>query len=395
MQSLFHVITTISRGGAENHLLSLVREQRRRGMSVAVAYLKGDGAWAAEYRRLGAQIFPLNLRHYGDLQPLMRLRSALARTRPQVIHAHLPPAELYSALARLLLPAAMRVPLIVTKHNDEPFYRGVGASVLGRWVARRCAAVICISGAVRRFMARDSCLRGGLLSPIIHYGIDPAPFLENRGSSAAELRKAWGVGEGDLVLGTVARLVPQKDIPLLLRAFAEFQRTVPQSTWLVVVGAGPLGDELRALARELGIDARVIWTGPRDDIPDILQALDVFALTSAYEGFGLVLLEAMASARPVVGTAVSAIPEVVAHGESGLLVDSRNPSDLAEAFRAVLDASYRAALGQCGQERVRSYFGLERMVNQTLEVYEVVHGCRASGSAPAESAPRAVNGCSS
>ncbi len=394
VQSLFHVITTISRGGAENHLLSLVREQRRRGIAVSVGFLKGDAAWASEYRRLGVQLFPLDLHFYGDPRPLLRLRRAIVRARPQVIHAHLPPAELYTVLARTLLPSVLQVPLVVTKHNDEPFFRGWGASWLGQWVSRRCAAVISISGAVRRFMAQDSCLSKAALSPIIHYGIDAEPFSSSRGVAAAALRRAWGVAEDGLLLGTIARLVPQKDIPLLLRAFAEFQRMTPVPAWLVVVGTGPLGEQLRALAHELGIGGRVLWPGARDDIPDVLQALDIFALTSAYEGFGLVLLEAMASGRPVVGTAVSAIPEVVEHQKSGILVDSRQPVDVAQAFRALLDPQARAAMGRCGQERVRSYFGLERMVNQTLQVYEAVHGRRPSEGVPEASVPRVVNGCS-
>src|SRR4030095_7545407 len=118
---ILHVITGIDRGGAENHLFDLVRHQRASGMAVTVAYLRGNGYWAAPLRALGAEVQPLGLRFYGELKPLVRLGWLLRRTEFDLVHAHLPPAELYVRLA-LLGINRQTVPVLITKHNEERFW---------------------------------------------------------------------------------------------------------------------------------------------------------------------------------------------------------------------------------------------------------------------------------
>ena len=145
---VLHVITGIDRGGAENHLLDLVRHQRASGMEVVVAYLRGKGYWAATFRELGADVHDLGLKFYGDLRPLAKLRRIIKGAEFDLIHAHLPPAELYSRLALL----GLGVPLIISKHNEERFYDGPAQKVVGRWVGKRARCVINLDG--RRDISR-------------------------------------------------------------------------------------------------------------------------------------------------------------------------------------------------------------------------------------------------
>lgn len=129
---VLHVITSISRGGAENHLFELVRGQIARGYKVTVAYLKGDGYWAIPLQELGVTVAPLGLTTNHDVIPLARLLRLILEIAPDIVHTHLPPAELYTRLALLALrPAPI---LIISKHNDEPFYRGPGQRHMGAWV---------------------------------------------------------------------------------------------------------------------------------------------------------------------------------------------------------------------------------------------------------------------
>jgi glycosyltransferase involved in cell wall biosynthesis len=388
---VLHVITGIDRGGAEGHLFELVRHQRASGMTVAVAYLRGQGYFSGALRGLGAEVHPMGLRFYGDPRPWLRLRQLTSGGDFDLLHAHLPPAELYARLALLGLDA---LPVIITKHNDERFSPGPFQRPLGRWVGKRAGHVIAISGAVNRYMAGPALgLDAGRLSTI-HYGIDAAPFAAVADAEVAALRGAWGLARDALAIGFVGRLVEQKDLDTLLGAFALFAPRCPQAR-LVIVGRGPLDSRLRRRALELAIDDRVVWAGFRDDIAAVMAAFDIFALSSKYEGLGLVLLEAMAARRPVVATRVSAIPEVVADGETGILVGPGDPEALAAAFERLQDHALRARLGEAGRLRVLGRFTLEQMCRATDELYAACvrarssrHAVQDSGVAPARASAR-------
>jgi glycosyltransferase involved in cell wall biosynthesis len=363
---ILHVTTTINRGGAETHLLDLVRHQRACGFAVSVAYLRGTGYWTDALTELGAEVHSLGLRFYGDLQPLMKLRRVIKRASFDLVHAHLPPAELYARLALLgISPRAL--PMFITKHNEERFCDMPGQRLLGRWVAARAAHVITISDAVTRFMAGPGLGLDARKLRRIYYGIDAGKFGEPQDAEARLLNHEWNIPDDALVIGFVGRLVEQKDIGTLLRGMARFAAESPKAR-LVIVGAGPAEAAMRRLADELRIPDRIVWAGFRDDIRRVMGSFDIFALTSIYEGFGLVLLEAMASRRAVVATRVGAIPEVV--GATGLLISPRSPDELAAAFHQLSDHSLRERLGEVGRQRVLNEFTLERMWEETEALYK-------------------------
>jgi glycosyltransferase involved in cell wall biosynthesis len=364
---VLHVITAFDRGGAENHLADLIRHQCDCGMEVTLAFLRGHGTLSSAIQSLGVNVQPLALRFYGDPRPLLRLRRLIKRGAFDLIHAHLPPSELYTRLA-LLGVNPRRVPMLITKHNEERFCDAPGKQVLGRWVARRADRIIAISDAVRRYMCGSGLGLEGRKVQTIHYGIDALQFDHNLPAEAASLRSHWGILPDDVAIGFVGRLVPQKDIVTLIRGFALFATTFPRAK-LVIVGSGPLEERLREEAAVLGILPRIVWAGFCDNITSVMRAFDMFALTSVYEGLGLVLLEAMASSLPVVATRAGAIPEVVADGETGLLIAPRRPDQLAAAFRDLSDSSLRAQFGAAGRARVMREFTLEKMYRETDAVY--------------------------
>lgn len=362
---LLHVITSINRGGAENHLYDLVRTQIKSGLAVSVAYLKGDGYWTQALNDAGARVLPLGLMRYGTLGPVWRLRRLILQTKPDIVHVHMPPAELYTALALTGLDAP---PVVVSKHNDEPFYHGPGSIMLARLTARRAAHVVAISDAVNRYVRQ--VLSGDCPSiTTVRYGIDTTPFASCSIDARDAVRRQLGLRPETLAIGTVARLVPQKALPVLLHAYERFRRRTTTDSRLVMVGRGPLEANLRALAEKLGIAGEIIWAGFREDIPAVMASFDVFALTSSYEGFGLVLLEAMAARRPVVATAVSAIPEIVVDGQTGFLCPAGDIDAVAGAFERLLERDLRLRLGEKGFERAVSEFTLERMVSAVNAIY--------------------------
>ena len=158
---------------------------------------------------------------------------------------------------------------------------------------------------------------------------------------------------------------------------ARFAAESPKAR-LVIVGTGRAEAAMRRLAYELRISDRIVWAGFRDDIRRVMGSFDIFALTSIYEGFGLVLVEAMASRRAVIATRVGAIPEVV--GTTGLLISPRSPDELAAAFHQLSDHALRERLGEAGRQRVLDEFSLERMWEETDALYEqcLLEGSRTS-----------------
>jgi glycosyltransferase involved in cell wall biosynthesis len=192
-----------------------------------------------------------------------------------------------------------------------------------------------------------------------------------------QVRAALGAAPGSCVFVCVARFAPQKAHDVLLRGFAGLLAGgVDARLWLV--GDDPFGDgrvRAEALARELDLGARVSFLGIRRDVPNLVAAADVFTMTSLWEGLGLVFLEAMAAARPILATQVSAVPEVVDDGRTGLLVP---PSDAAAwsdaAARLAADPALRARFGEEGRAVCIARFGLERMIDETLAVYSRLPG---------------------
>jgi glycosyltransferase involved in cell wall biosynthesis len=362
---VLHVITSIVRGGAESHVVDLTRGQVDRGASVTVAYLKDEPYWHDALVKAGVAVKSLGMSHYGDPRPIAHLCAAMRSLRPDVLHAHLPPAELYSRLA--LAAGGSARAFVLTRHNDEGFYRGPLHREVGAWVARRADIVIAVSDTVREQTHRYLGVSPTKTRTIRH-GIDSEPFARTTAAERNRLRAEWGATDDTVVVGTVGRLTPQKGLHVLLEGFAHYRVLTSRPSRLVLVGCGPLETELKARSLELGLADVVVWAGFRDDIPAVMSSFDVFALSSHYEGFGIVLLEAMTAGKPLVATNVSAIPELVEDGINGLLSPGGDPVAFSGAILRLEDKALREKLGMAGRKRAGE-FTLDRMVDATLAAY--------------------------
>jgi len=188
------------------------------------------------------------------------------------------------------------------------------------------------------------------------------------------------------VVGMVGRLARQKAPGDFLRAAALVAREFPAATFLVV-GDGPLRATLEGLARELGIADRVRFLGFRDEVPVVLAALDVFALSSLWEGLPLTILEAMAAGKPVVATSVNGVAEVVQHGRTGWLVSPQQVEQLAAHIVTLLrDPGIARSMGEAGRRRVRERFSIERTVAELSDLYQDLYEakCHADAGAAAQ-----------
>jgi glycosyltransferase involved in cell wall biosynthesis len=338
-------------GGSERHLLTLLPALAERG--IAVRFLGLDDTSRAPdpfYEALTVPYGRVPAPH--DIDPRLALRVRQETRNADLVHTHLVHADVYGALG------AKR--LVSTKHNDDPFRAGAFRFV-ERALARRAAKVITITDALARFQAERVGLPADKLE-VIHYGLD-------------ELPPAWGsnppdeVGPDARVLLAVCRLEPQKGVDVAVRAMPDIRLRHPTAE-LVVLGEGPQRSRLERLASELQVPVHLLGRVP--DVAAWLRRADLLVHPVRWEGFGLALLEAMLASKPIVATRVSSIPEIVADGETGLLVPPDDAAALAAAATRVLDDS--GSYGEQGRRRAQSQFSVARMTDRTLAVYEKALG---------------------
>ncbi len=362
-----HKVTGVS--GSEGHLLALLPALRERGIDARFLGLDVPGSDAPRfYERLDELDVPhRSVRCGPDVSP--RLARDVARAaraeRADLLHTHLVHADVYGSLAASLT----RTPFVSTRHNDDRYLLGPFRHV-DRAFARGARRLIAISDAVRVFLERAGHDPRKLTT--IRYGLDELP-------AAASVPAPGDAGiPSDAPLAVaVGRLIEQKDHVTLLRAFALVHARQPRAR-LAILGAGPLERSTRALVDELGLGAVVVLPG-RTEIGDWLRRADVFVHTSRWEGFGIVLLEAMLAGLPVVATRVSAVPEVVVHQETGALVEPGDAEGVARELGALLADPERALrLGEAGRARARSEFSVARMAERTIDVYDDALAARAT-----------------
>ena len=358
---ILHIITTINRGGAENHLFVLIKGLVSLGFDVSVAYLKGDGYWSKFYNDIGVKVHPLNLDYYGQLKPLTNLSNLLKNNKFDIIHAHLPPAEFYAYFAILI--SRVNANFIISKHNDEPFYKYYFTNYLAKILAKKSTKVVAISHAVKNYFVALNVAPKEKIE-VIHYGFDYSSIY----LSAVSNRISLNGGEV-FTIGTVARLAEQKSLHILIRAYKKFISLSNLNSSLVIVGDGPLRADLINLTVKLGIKEKVKFLGYREDAALLISNFDIFALTSVYEGFGLVLLEAMSQRRAIVASRVSAIPEIVVDKVTGILIEPGHIDGFCDAFLSLQNPKIRDDLGNAGFNRMINNFSVSSMVNKTAKLY--------------------------
>jgi len=366
---VLHVSTTINRGGAENHLKELISGQLSRRLIVDCVYLKGDGYWRETFTRQGVAVHDLRMRYFGDIRALRDLRAFIRQSGPDIVHAHGTPAELYAAAALSTLRDKPR--FVISRHEERArLFKKPGFKLVDLFLTRLADKFIAISYAVLRAdVSRLPAIASK--STVIHYGYVPPTATPDREVLASRLRNEWRVPEGAILLGTLARLAPEKSLDVMIRGLAAYvARPDAVDVRLAIVGQGPLERELRALVDQLGLGDKIVWAGFREDVPVVLAAFDIFALSSSLEGFGLVLLEAMGAELPIIATRTSAIPEIVVHEATGMLFAPGSPEDFAAVIKHVApDRELQRCLGEAGRQRLLSDFGIDAMIDRTLAVY--------------------------
>jgi glycosyltransferase involved in cell wall biosynthesis len=364
MPRVLQVVLSLNPGGTERLVVELARRLHAE-LPTAVCCLDSAGAWAAGLQADGIAVTALG-RRPGFRPGLARGVARAARAHgATVVHAHQYSPFVYSALAR----AFHRGPPVVFTEHGRLSDAGPSAKRrrANRLLRRYAAGVFAVSKDVRAHILAEGFLDARV--GVIYNGIDVGPLPDAATRAAA--RRDLGVSESDIVIGTIARLDPVKDLGALLAAASRLAETsLPCTT--VVIGDGDERPNLEAQAATLGITSRVRFLGHREDARRWLAGCDVYANSSASEGVSLTILEAMAAGLPIVATAVGGTPEVVTE-DCGELVPARDPEALADAiYQFGISAGRRNPFGTAARARVEAYFTLDRMVESYRRVYEEV-----------------------
>jgi len=360
--TILHVSHSLATGGLETFIYDMVVGGRDLGMAALVATLEDRGRIFEELRALGTPVFFLGKRPGLDFSLVGKIGRLRRELGIDLIHAHNSGPGFYAGLSAL----GSGVPVVMTRHN-LCVGEGPSGRALRMLTGRLCAATVCVSPEIHdQAMREDHCPPRKL--SLIMNGVDLSRFNGDRQQSR-QARRLMGLAETDSVVMTVGRLNQVKNQALLIKAIGRLSNDRP-ALKLVLIGDGPERTNLEALTRTLDLDGRVLFAGERPDVQRLLPAADCFALSSDSEGAPKALLEAMACGLPIVCTAVGGIPQIINHGQCGLLSPGGDEAALASCLAQVLDDALLASeLGRRALDEARRRFSLQEMFRHYAHVY--------------------------
>lgn len=368
---LTYVITSLGLGGAQQQVASLARCMLDRGWVVDVVSLLDSPATTSLPIGIPARSLGMR-RRIPDVRGVTRLAAHLSTARPDVVHSHMLHANLVARMARLL----SSVPVLVsTAHNT---IEG------GRWVDlayRLTDRLADLTTNVSREAVARYVRTGAVPAHRIRYvanGIDVGPGVDVSSVGLRDhLLEAHGVLPDRFLWFNAGRLAREKDLPTLLEAFRILVER-DTTNHLLIAGDGDERTKLEQLTLDLGLQNHTTFLGYRPDVPQLLRAVDAFAMSSAWEGLPMILLEASAARLPVVATRVGGTTEIVIDGTTGFVVEPRDPRALAQAMGRLrgLRSHERAAMGQAAHDHVERTFSLSRVADTWESIYTELLGRR-------------------
>ncbi len=355
---------------AQTFIAPVLRYLSGHGYEAAVACSQesaADGPASSGSRDIeGCKVFsvaiPRTIRPFQDLLAIRRLCQVIREFKPDVIHTQTSKAGIVGRLAARLAG----VPVVIHTAHAFPFHAYLPWPVqwayiwIERWAAGWTDLLMVDTESVRKDGLSEGIVQDASRIVTVPMGVDLTRFSPSLGGPGT-LRDALGLGRDALVVGTVARLVPDKGLECFLR-MAAIIRAERTDVKFLIVGEGPLRHSLEQMAELNGLAQDVVFAGHRTDIPELMQAMDLFVLPTRREGFGVVFAEAMAMGKATVGSDIGPIAEVVEDGVTGYLAPADDPQVFAaRALELLRDESKRRTFGTAGRCRVERLFSQSRM----------------------------------
>lgn len=360
INTILHIVISLETGGLEKFVLDLITCTHS-GFNHKVLCLERTGELAGLSGI--ADIMCLDFKPGIQWKAISDIRSIIRDNNIDLVHTHNEKAQFYGSLAGFLC----RTPVLHTKHGKN--LTSVKSRLRNNLLARFCTKIVAVSQDAALQCISEEKIPASKVSTILN-GVNTDIFISNR--DASSLKTSLGIESGIPVIGIVARLASIKDHATLFAACRIIKESGPDFR-LLVVGDGPLKSELLVLADTLQLSKEIIFTGARFDIPDLMNVMDLFVLSSISEGISLTLIEAMACELPIVATSVGGNPEVVVEGETGYLVPAQQPRLMAERIQQlVMNETLRKDFGRKGRIRAVDCFSLNRVGQQYEDLYRSV-----------------------
>lgn len=361
---IVYVINSLGAGGAERHLLNLVRDMVLRGYSAWVVVLErkirgGANSLEQDFIDAGVKVFYLNSYAMGDSGRWISSVRLMKKIRPDIIHSHLPRSDLLASIVKAILPDIKWITTIHDAYAKDK-YTGYWIFPILRWNWRRIDYALAVSKHVQEWGIGVLDIPRNKIR-VIYHGVSLYEVPDS-------LQKAI---DEPLKIGCLARFEKRKGIETLVEAMVEVKKTFPNAQ-LMLAGNDPTGYSyvIKALARSLDVENNVKILGFCITPLKFLHDLDVFAFASSSEGFGIVLIEAMSVGCPVVASDIYPINHIVQDGISGLLAEPGNHHLFARALTELLsDADKRLSIGEAGYQRCINEFSLEKSMNRVHDLY--------------------------
>lgn len=363
---IVYLINSLGVGGAEMHLFGLVKEIKRRGHEpIVVALTKkcpgGAKNLHEDFARVGVPIYYVNSSPLNAFLRLPRLLRILRKIAPDLIHSHLPRADIVAAIARALPP---KTPWVCTLHAayQKNNFRGSWLIPLAQYLWRKADVLIAVSPTVQKW-AEDGLKIQARKIHVIYHGVEnqKESFIREKRFSSPRI-------------GCLSRFEKGKGIEVLIRAMELVIKKLPQAK-LIVAGSDPSGYRcnLKTLVHRLGLEKNVDIAGFCEDPAKFFEGIGIYSSASFAEGFGLSLIEAMAAGLPVVASNIHPFTQIVKNGKTGFLVETGNHESFAFAFLHLLaDPAKACQMGVLGKLRCAQEFSLKKCVDRTEQVYGAV-----------------------
>jgi glycosyltransferase involved in cell wall biosynthesis len=370
-----YLITSSGMGGAEREVCYLAETFHRRGWDVAAISMLPLERPVSDLEAQGVYTLSLGMRRgVPDPRAFCRLRDFIRKWHPDVLHAHMVHANLLARLTRLVVSTSL---VVSTIHNEDEGSQW-------RYVAYRLTSRLAdVTTTVSQVAMAETVRRGGVRAEallLVPNGIRTNEYARNA-LIRERTRAALGLSDR-LTWLAVGRLVEAKGYRDMIAAFAEAREHHPEAV-LLIAGAGPLEESIRALTGQAGLEHAVRLLGLRPDVPALMQAADAFLMSSKWEGLPMVLLEAGASSLPIVATDVGGSRDAVLDGVSGYLTPVSDPASLGRSIRRVMELPVqdRMAMGAAGRAHICRGFDIEVVADTWEALYRGAGSALASRNA--------------
>lgn len=370
MIKVLHLLTATEQnkavGGAETLLLSMLRRIDKEKFNFVICY-GSKGILNGEFKKAGADIVALDAHLHFDIPAILKIKKVIEGKDIDIVHSHQPRLDLLGTIAARVA----RRPMVLTRHlsiSESPInaFKRFIFIIADRFTLNCVEKAICASKSI----AEDLVVREGIerrKTDVIYAGLDLDIY--DKEVQKGGTRKEFNIPLDAPLVGTIGRINAQKAHQYFLMAASEVLKEVPQARFLLI-GDGPLKGAQEQLAKSLGIESNVVFTGFRSDIPEMIADMDIFALSSLTEALAVVNMEAMAMRKPVVSFKVGGVSELVVDTQTGLLITPKDWRSFARAIlKLIRDKQMAHEMGLAGRKRVEENFALETMVHRHEQLY--------------------------